>query len=173
MVHASLPHSQRDNAVSAELQVGLDGHGVPPAGCDRDTHGQALRTVIPSSRQRAVRSRRLWMATGSAFVVLLTGAASAGLNWTRSALIPTGQWGVHSLIQLQNGEVISGGSDGTLRRWRDGKPVDGGTPISTGHGQVNDLLELKNGDVISAGSDGTLRWWYPYGPVPGGGLPTE
>ena len=31
--------------------------------------------------------------------------------------IPTGQGAVYSLIQMKNGDVISGGADGTLRRW--------------------------------------------------------
>ena len=31
--------------------------------------------------------------------------------------IDTGQEGVLSLIELKNGELISGGEDGTLRRW--------------------------------------------------------
>jgi hypothetical protein len=38
---------------------------------------------------------------------------------------------VLSLIELKNGELISGGDDGTLRRWRDGKPVGDGKPIAT------------------------------------------
>jgi WD40 repeat protein len=66
-----------------------------------------------------------------------------------------------SLIELKNGELISGGSDGTLRRWRDGKAVGDGNPIATGQGQVMSLIELKNGELISGGSDGTLRRWHP------------
>jgi hypothetical protein len=55
--------------------------------------------------------------------------------------------------------VISGGEDGTLRRWRDGKALDGGQAIPTGQGWVRSLIELKNGEVISGGLDGTLRRW--------------
>jgi WD40 repeat protein len=64
-----------------------------------------------------------------------------------------------SLIELKNGELISGGRDGTLRRWRDGKPVGDGKPIDTGQGWVRSLIELKNGELISGGGDGTLRRW--------------
>jgi len=73
--------------------------------------------------------------------------------------IATGQGGVLSLIELKNGEVISGGEDGTLRRWREGKAVGDGKPIATGQGVVWSLIELKNGEVISGGQDGMLRRW--------------
>jgi WD40 repeat protein len=75
--------------------------------------------------------------------------------------IATGQGRVWSLIELKNGELISSGSDGTLRRWRDGQPVGDGKPIATGQGGVWSLIELKNGELISGGSDGTLRRWTP------------
>ncbi|MFN9686236.1 MAG: hypothetical protein ACK583_13380 [Cyanobacteriota bacterium] len=38
-------------------------------------------------------------------------------NMARSAPIATDQGAVLSLIELKNGELISGGDDGTLRRW--------------------------------------------------------
>ena len=69
--------------------------------------------------------------------------------------IPTGQGAVGRLIELKNGELISGGYDGSLRRWRDGKPV--GDAIPTGQGQVLSLIELKNGELFSSGSDSSLR----------------
>jgi hypothetical protein len=64
---------------------------------------------------------------------------------------------VRSLIELPNGELISGGDDGSLRRWRDGKAV--GAAIPTGQGRVWSLIALKNGELISAGLDGSLRRW--------------
>ena len=60
-----------------------------------------------------------------------------------------------NLIALKNDELISGGVDGTLRRWKDGRPVGG--PIQTGQGRVRDLVALNNGEVISGGAEGTLR----------------
>ena len=82
-------------------------------------------------------------------------------NRARSAPIATGQEEVLSLIQLKNGELISGGEDGSLRRWRDGKPVGDGKPIATGQEGVLSLIELKNGELISGGGNGSLRRWTP------------
>ncbi|MFN9245054.1 MAG: TIR domain-containing protein, partial [Cyanobacteriota bacterium] len=91
-------------------------------------------------------------------------------NWARSVPIATGQGPVWSLIELKNGELISGGFDGTMRRWRDGKPVGDGKPIATGQELVLSLIELKNGELISGGRDGTLRRWRDGQPV-GDGKP--
>jgi len=91
-------------------------------------------------------------------------------NMARSAPIATGQGWVRSLIELKNGELISGGRDGTLRRWRDGKPVGDGKPFATDQGGVLSLIELKNGELISGGVDGTLQRWRDGKPV-GDGKP--
>ncbi|MEY4808930.1 MAG: hypothetical protein RLZZ206_3319 [Cyanobacteriota bacterium] len=91
-------------------------------------------------------------------------------NRARSAPIATGQEEVLSLIQLKNGELISGGADGSLRRWRDGKPEGDGKPIVTGQDIVTNLIELKNGELISGGRDGSLRRWRDGKPV-GDGKP--
>jgi hypothetical protein len=95
---------------------------------------------------------------------------TAMTNMPGSAPIATGQGEVLSLIELKNGELISGGADGTLRRWQDGKPVGDGKPIATGQDGVRGLIELKNGELISGGSDGTLRRWRDGKPV-GDGKP--
>jgi hypothetical protein len=87
------------------------------------------------------------------------------INMARTAPIATGQGSVWSLIELKNGELISGGRDGSLRRWRDGKPVGDGKPIATGQGGVWSLIELKNGELISGGDDGSLRRWRDGKPV--------
>ena len=80
-----------------------------------------------------------------------------------------------SLIELKNGELISGGDDGSLRRWKGGKPVGDGKPIPTGQGSVIHLIELKNGELISGGqhdigADYSLRRWRNGKPV-GDGKP--
>ena len=59
-----------------------------------------------------------------------------------------------SLVELKNGELISGGCDGSLRRWKDGKPL--GEAIATSQGEVLSLVGLKNGALISGGSKGSL-----------------
>ena len=66
---------------------------------------------------------------------------------------------MYSLIELKNGELISGGLGGTLRRWRDGKAVGAAIPI--GQGGVRSLIELKTGELISGGVDGTLKIFSP------------
>ncbi len=96
---------------------------------------------------------RLWYAGADAETV----ASLEPLVGQLGQPIATGQGVVFSLIELKNGEVISGGFDGTLRRWREGKAV--GQPIATGQGGVWSLIELKNGELISGGFDGTLRRW--------------
>jgi hypothetical protein len=73
----------------------------------------------------------------------------------------TGQGGVSSLIELRNGELISGGRDGSLRRWRDGKAVGDGKPIATGLGEVMTLIELRNGGIVSGSTDGSLKIFSP------------
>ena len=57
-------------------------------------------------------------------------------------------------MELKNGELISGGENGSLRRWKDGKPL--GEAIATGQGRVLSLVELKNGELISGGENGSL-----------------
>ena len=71
---------------------------------------------------------------------------------------------VLSLLSLSNGDMISGGSDGTLQLWRrHGK--NGlrkiGQPIQTEQTEVWSLLMLKNGDLVSGGRDGTIRFFSP------------
>ena len=41
------------------------------------------------------------------------------------ASFETGQGPVVSLIELKNGELVSGGDDGCLRRWQDVQAVNG------------------------------------------------
>jgi hypothetical protein len=73
------------------------------------------------------------------------------------APIPTGQGAVSSLLGLKNGELISGGFDGTLRRWHKGQEL--GDPIQTNQGPVFSLMEMKTGEVLSGGADSSLRRW--------------
>jgi WD40 repeat protein len=91
--------------------------------------------------------------------------AAVEANMASSAPIATGQGPVENLFELTNGEMISAGKDGTLRRWRDGKPVGDGKPIATGQGIVLSLIELKNGELITGGFYGMRRWrnWSPVG----------
>ncbi|MFM7362384.1 MAG: TIR domain-containing protein, partial [Cyanobacteriota bacterium] len=93
---------------------------------------------------------------GEALPTSQTLAAATGQN-NQISSIPTGQGQVSSLIELKNGDLVSGGSDGSLRRWRDDKPIVAAIPTS--QGRVISLNEMKNGDLVSGGSDGSLRRW--------------
>ena len=102
-------------------------------------------------------SGRLASVPGEAFEVLENLAKAVKENWQVDR-ITTGQGKVWTLVELNNGELISGGGeDSTLQRWRDGKAS--GPPIPTGQSGVLSLVELKSGELISGGRDGTLRRW--------------
>ena len=103
-----------------------------------------------------------------AFTTSQTLAAATGHN-NQIGSIPTGQGQVSSLIKLKNNDLVSGGSDGSLRRWRDGMPL--GAEIPTGQGGVSRLIVLKNDELISGGKDGTLRHWRDGMPL-GAAIPT-
>lgn len=77
------------------------------------------------------------------------------------APIHTGQGTVTSLVQLRNGEVVSGGVNGSLQRWRihDGIPRTLGGLMSTTQGTVIRLAQLPSGELVSVGADGSLRYW--------------
>jgi hypothetical protein len=64
---------------------------------------------------------------------------------------------VRSLLELRNGDWISGSENGKLQRWRNGRKT--GEPIPTGQGAVLSLLELSNGDWISGGENSSLQRW--------------
>ena len=70
---------------------------------------------------------------GESIELSATLAEAVTRNWQIGS-IPTGQGAVNSLIELKNGELISGGADGSLRRWRDGKAVGAAIPTGQGRG---------------------------------------
>jgi len=86
------------------------------------------------------------------------------------ARLATNQGQVWSLVVMRDGTLVSGGSDGTLRRWRGGRPI--GKAVAAHPGGVRSLLALANGDIVSSGADGHLRWWRD-GQSLGQGVPTE
>jgi WD40 repeat protein len=105
-------------------------------------------------------SRRSWEAAELS-ATLITEAAKP----TLAMPIATDQGSIFNLIELKNGEVASSGRDGTIRRWRDGKPV--GVPIETGQKAVMRMIEHSNGEVISCGWDGTVKRWRNWKPIGG------
>jgi WD40 repeat protein len=62
-----------------------------------------------------------------------------------------------SIVQLCNGDLISGGSDGYLHYWRDIKKLS--HPTKTVHPRVYALSLLPSGDLVSGGDDDTFQVW--------------
>ena len=65
---------------------------------------------------------------------------------------------VNCLIELKNGELLSGSKDTTMKVWN----ILKGSCLATLNAHVKEvviLLETINGDLISAGLDGTMRVW--------------
>jgi hypothetical protein len=132
------------------------------------TRAQVLLTSDPLGSMVNALAALGNQSTAEAFTTSQTLASATGRN-NQIGSIPTGQGQVLRLIERYNGELISGGADGSLRRWRDGKPV--GDAIPTGQGKVGSLIELKSGELISGGIDGSLRRWRDGRPV-GAAIPT-
>jgi hypothetical protein len=64
---------------------------------------------------------------------------------------------VSALAVLPNGELLSAGIDGSLKRWgKEGTPL---ATISTHQQYVTSMLVLPNGDLLSGGDDGTIKRW--------------
>jgi WD40 repeat protein len=75
----------------------------------------------------------------------------------RSLVIQSRHGAVWVLALLPNGDLLSGGDDGFLRRWRHGAPV--GMPLKTPHTSVEALVVLTNGFWITGGSGGDIQIW--------------
>ncbi|MFM7394989.1 MAG: TIR domain-containing protein, partial [Cyanobium sp.] len=83
--------------------------------------------------------------------------------------VPANQGPLRTVLALRNGDLISGGQNGSLRRWRAGSPL--GPPIPTGQQGVYSLVELGNGELVSGGGNGSLRRWKDGQPL-GAPIPT-
>ena len=75
----------------------------------------------------------------------------------QSERIQSGQVEALSIVELCNGDLISGGSDGSLHHWRHNRLL--GRPIRTGHGRVNALTQTHDGDLVSGGDNGLVNIW--------------
>ena len=62
-----------------------------------------------------------------------------------------------SVVELSNGDLLSGSSEGILQHWRQGRPL--GPAVQTGHGPIYALNLTGEGDLVSAGDDGMIRIW--------------
>jgi len=66
--------------------------------------------------------------------------------------------GVHALLQLSDGRVVSGSGDNTIKIW----DLTSGTCLSTWTGQTSSvyaLLQLSDGRVVSSSHDKTIKVW--------------
>ncbi len=66
--------------------------------------------------------------------------------------VDSGQPEVLSLAVLPDGEWLSGGSDGSLQRWRRGRRA--GKPFPSGQTAVWNLVPLADGQLLSIGEEG-------------------
>jgi hypothetical protein len=71
--------------------------------------------------------------------------------------LPTGHVEVWSVAVLPNGDWVTGGREGNLQWWHQGRPA--GSPVPSQQGAVSALVALPSGDVISGGDDGSMRRW--------------
>jgi hypothetical protein len=74
--------------------------------------------------------------------------------------IRTGQHLITSLAELRSGELVSGGVDGSLRRWRNGSAT-GKRLTACKHvgASVAQILELKDQGLITLCSNGSISRW--------------
>jgi hypothetical protein len=94
---------------------------------------------------------------GEGRLLVLLGASGSG----KSSLLRAGV--LPRLARLRDGDLLSGGDDGYLRRWRNGKLV--GSPIKTPHTTVVSLVIRRNRDWVSGGSGGDIQLWHQGRPL--------
>jgi WD40 repeat protein len=78
-------------------------------------------------------------------------------NQERSMAFQSNQNQITGVVELANGDLLTGGIDGTLRTWRASQLL--GSPIKTGHEKIKKLIALKDGQLLLAASDGSISFW--------------
>ncbi len=68
---------------------------------------------------------------------------------------------MYALGLLPSGDLVSGGDDGTLQVWRQGRAV---ASLATGQGGVTSVVTHANGSLWSGGRDGSIRYLNPSAP---------
>ncbi|MCH7736773.1 MAG: hypothetical protein IH872_05150 [Chloroflexi bacterium] len=84
-------------------------------------------------------------------------AEDAGLGW-EGRIIGNHEGAVWSVAVTPGGQVVSGGTDGTVRLWG----LDGGPerePLGRHESRVLSVAVTPGGQVVSGGDDGTVRLW--------------
>jgi WD40 repeat protein len=86
--------------------------------------------------------------------------------------IVSGHGTIQALVRTADGQLLSGGTDGRLRRWNPRTGQSLGPPLPTLHAEVWSVAVLPNGDWVTGGRGGRLQWWrqgLPSGPPIAGG----
>lgn len=79
-----------------------------------------------------------------------------------AAPVPTDQEEVTVLLELADGQLVSGGADGRLRLWQlEGslKPLAASEAPGSAAVPIHSLVQLSDGEIVSGDERGTLRRW--------------
>jgi WD40 repeat protein len=114
----------------------------------RSLHTSGIRGIVSISEQE------LWTAGDEANLQHWVNGKRQG------AAIATGHGSIQTLVHTLDGNLLSAGSDGLLRRWdaKTGQAL--GPPLRTGHLEVWSVAVLPNGDWVTGGREGKLQWWH-------------
>ena len=74
--------------------------------------------------------------------------------------ITTAQSAVSNILQLRNGDLMTAGSDGALKHWRDGQAMKDAKPTSVTQDVRFTMLETRSGELLIVGRrDGSVSRW--------------
>jgi hypothetical protein len=76
--------------------------------------------------------------------------------------IPTDEEGVTALLELANGQLVTGSASGRLRLWQlqpSLKPLAVSEPTASAAVAIHSLVQLSDGEIVSGDEQGTLRRW--------------
>jgi WD40 repeat protein len=153
-------------AVSA--LAGLEDNAILSGGDDGNLHlwnmeGQ-LQRIIRSGHSSiyTLLKRRDGRVLSGGSERLLAGNRNLVRRWAfeekaRHDSIQVGTMESLSIVELCNGDLISGGSDGALHHWRGTQRL--GSANQTGHKRVYALAVLPSEDLVSGGEDGAVQIW--------------
>jgi len=140
-----------------------------------DTGGLVLWNPRTSPRAVLVRSNSpvqfLQSVPGPSVMGLSLEGSVIRWRWPRlpSWFRDTGQGSIHALLAQNDGQLVTGGWDSTLRFWRAGREVS--SPIRTQQGPIRILQQLQSGALLVGGLDANLQEWRDGRPV-GRKIPT-
>jgi WD40 repeat protein len=116
-------------------------------------HGLAAAKELLENDRKTVQVNN----RGRALELSITLAEATAANWAASESIRTNQGMVLALAETAQGELLSGGEDGTLKRLSDGD-----TPkqvLETKGGKIWSLALADNGEIVTSRENGKLELW--------------